>query len=395
MATLTASTILQLIIQAYRTQFPMLDFFATDFNAEPLRLGQEVKAHIRTLPGVAAYDAANGGYGNGATEGRDLLVDVPVIIDSHMHCPVKYSHLKLIADQKKSYQGTVSDQAWQLGRTMLQSILAKVNAANISAQTIEATANVDLETLETINSAMNLNGAASGSRVGIVSTAVAQSLALDTRIASKDYYGLLTGGRSYRVFTNVAGFQAIYEYPDFHVYPTGPVTATAADNLLTKAAHGFAAGTRVRFTTADTLPAGLALATTYYVINPTLNTFQVSATLAGAAVDITDAGTGVHSVASYEQCTGFFTDASAVAVRAGIPEQSHEAAAELGIPATMGMERITDPESKFSLALMKWMETGTGIIYVSPTSIWGSAVGKQGGSNGAITDRGGHRLVLA
>lgn len=395
MPTMTSATILQLIISAYRTQFPMLDFFSTDFNAAPLRLGQEVKAHIRTLPGVARYDAANGGYGKGATEGRDLLVDVPITIDSHMHCPVKYTHLKLIADQKKAYQGTVSDQAWQIGRAMLTSILAKVNAANISAQTVEATANVDLETLEGINSAMNLAGAASGSRVGIVSTAVAQSLALDTRIASKDFYGLLTGGRSYRVFTNVAGFQAIYEYPDFHVYPGTVVTATAATDVLNLVEHGFAAGTRVRFTTDDTLPAGLAAATTYYVVNPTPDTFQVSATLDGAAIDITDAGDGAHAVASYEKCTGFFTDASAVAVRAGIPEQSHEAAAELGIPATMAMDRITDPESKFSLALMKWMEGGTGDLYVSPASIWGSAVGKQGGAAGVITDRGGHRLVSA
>ncbi len=395
MPTLSAGTILQKIISAYRTQFPMVDFFSTDFTAEPMRLGQTVTAHIRTLPGVAAYDPNNGGYENGAIEGRDLLVDLPITVDAHMHAPVKYSHLHLIKDQKRSYEGTVADQAWVLGRTMLQSILAKVSGVNISQQTVEASANVDLETLESINSAMNLNGASSGARVGIVSTAVAQALALDSRIASKDYYGLLTGGRSYRVFHNVAGFQSIYEYPDFHVYPAGPVTADAATERLTKAAHGLAAGTRVRFTTADTLPGGLALNTTYYVVNPTLDTFQVSATPGGAAVNITNAGTGAHSVASYEQCTGFFTDASAVAVTAGLPEQSHEAAASLGVPPTMGMEKITDPESGFSLALMKWMKTGTADIYVSPTSIWGSSVGKQGGASGAITDRGGHRLVSA
>jgi hypothetical protein len=394
MPTLTSTTLLQLILTAYRTQFPMIDFFSTDFSAAPLRLGDNVMAHIRTLPGVAAYDPVTG-YGNGAVEGRDLLVDVPITVDSHFHSPVKYSHLKLIADQKKAYQGTIADQAFVLGRSMIQSVLTKVHAGNISQQTIEATANVDLETLEGINSAMNLNGAASGSRVGIVSTAVAQSLALDTRIASKDFYGMLTGGRSYRVFRNVAGFQAIYEFPDFHVYGTGAVVATAATDLLTKAAHGLANGTCVCFTTATTLPAGLALATTYYVINATLDTFQVSATYGGAAVNITDAGTGAHAVASYEQCTGFFTDASAVAIRAGIPEQSHEAAAELGIPVTMGMEKISDPETKFSLALMKWMQPGTGDLYVSPAALWGSSVGKQGGTAGAITDKGGHRLVSA
>ena len=119
MPTLTSTTLLQLVIAAYRTQFPMLDFFSTDFSAAPLRLGDNVMAHIRTLPGVAIYDATTG-YANGALEGRDLLVDVPITVDSHMHSPVKYSHLKLIADQKKAYEGTVADQAWVLGRAMLQ-----------------------------------------------------------------------------------------------------------------------------------------------------------------------------------------------------------------------------------------------------------------------------------
>lgn len=395
MATLSAVLILQKILQAYRTGFPMMDGFSVHYDGAPLRLNQTVIAHVRTLPSLADYDAANGGYENGAVEGRDLLVDLPIVVDQHKHVPIKYSHLQLIKDQGNSYDGALADQAFVLGRAMVNSILAKANQANISAQTIEATANVDLETLESINSAMNINGASPSGRIGIVSTAVAGALALDTRIASKDYYGQQTGGKSYRVFRNIAGFQAIYEYPDFPGSAAQVVTATPGTDILTKASHGLASGTRVRFTTTTTLPAGLALATTYYVINPTTNTFQVSATLAGAAVDITDAGTGVHSVASFELTTGFFYEASTVAVRAGLPEQSHEAAKELGIPVTMAMDRLSIPETGFTMGLMKWMKSGTADLYVSPTTIWGSSVGRQGGAAGAITDRGGHRLVSA
>lgn len=78
-------------------------------------------------------------------------------------------------------------------------------------------------------------------------------------------------------------------------------TATAAGNLLTSAGHGLAAGTPVRFSTTDTLPAGFALAITYYVIAAglTADAFKVSATLGGAEVDITTAGTGVHSWRRY------------------------------------------------------------------------------------------------
>ncbi len=61
--------------------------------------------------------------------------------------------------------------------------------------------------------------------------------------------------------------------------------------------HGYDDGDTVQFSTDDTLPAGLSANTTYYIINSTTNTFKVSASYGGVAVDITDAGTGNQSVA--------------------------------------------------------------------------------------------------
>lgn len=59
-------------------------------------------------------------------------------------------------------------------------------------------------------------------------------------------------------------------------------------------------GTRVRLTTTTTLPAGLATATDYYVIRVTDTTFKLATTfanaVAGTAINITDAGTGTHTV---------------------------------------------------------------------------------------------------
>ncbi|MEY2511997.1 MAG: hypothetical protein QOE26_2760 [Verrucomicrobiota bacterium] len=78
-------------------------------------------------------------------------------------------------------------------------------------------------------------------------------------------------------------------------------SAVAATDLLTTAGHGLVSGTPVRFTTTTTLPAGLSLVTTYYVIASglTADDFKVSATLGGSTVNITDAGTGTHSWARY------------------------------------------------------------------------------------------------
>jgi len=68
-------------------------------------------------------------------------------------------------------------------------------------------------------------------------------------------------------------------------------TASIPSNVLT--------GTRVRLTTTTTLPAGLALATDYYVIRVSDTTFKLATSyanaIAGTQINITDAGTGTHT----------------------------------------------------------------------------------------------------
>ena len=69
-------------------------------------------------------------------------------------------------------------------------------------------------------------------------------------------------------------------------------TANIPSNILT--------GTRVRLTTTTTLPAGLATATDYYVIKVSDTTFKLATSyanaVAGTEINITDAGTGTHTV---------------------------------------------------------------------------------------------------
>ena len=69
----------------------------------------------------------------------------------------------------------------------------------------------------------------------------------------------------------------------------------AASNVITSAAHGLSNGNRITLTTTGTLPGGLSTSAIYYVIEKTTNTFELSATLDGSAVDITDTGTGTHT----------------------------------------------------------------------------------------------------
>lgn len=76
-------------------------------------------------------------------------------------------------------------------------------------------------------------------------------------------------------------------------FPTDVVIAT---DTITVAAHGFSDNDIVRFTTSGTLLAGVEVETDHYVVNKTSDTFQVSATLGGSAIDITSVGAGIHAV---------------------------------------------------------------------------------------------------
>jgi hypothetical protein len=72
-------------------------------------------------------------------------------------------------------------------------------------------------------------------------------------------------------------------------------------SVITIASHGYKLGLKIRFTTTGVLPAGLSLATDYYLTDLTNNTLLVSTSyanaLAGSYVTLTDGGSGTHTIA--------------------------------------------------------------------------------------------------
>lgn len=71
----------------------------------------------------------------------------------------------------------------------------------------------------------------------------------------------------------------------------------ASPGVITWNGHGLSANDPVKFTTTGALPTGLVTATTYYVVGAsiTTNTFQLSATAGGAAINTTGTQSGVHT----------------------------------------------------------------------------------------------------
>lgn len=211
-ATLTATEILTDTIDAFWQMFPMLKTFSTRFTADRVALGQTLIGHIRTLPVASTYDAAQGGYKNGANDAAALLADVPVVVNQHPHVPLKISHLVNIQSQKDVYQNNINDAAYVLGKSIVDFCLSKVTAANFSHKTTQAVPDTDRDTLGAIRKAMNIAGAGSP-RVGIVNSDVYEQLDSDVRIASRDFYGQATGGNPLGRLKAVAGFSDIFEYP--------------------------------------------------------------------------------------------------------------------------------------------------------------------------------------
>ena len=80
-------------------------------------------------------------------------------------------------------------------------------------------------------------------------------------------------------------------------------TANAGTDVITHSAYDIASFTRVQLTTTTTLPAGLSLATDYWTVRQSSTTSKLATSydnaVAGTTIDITDAGTGTHTITTY------------------------------------------------------------------------------------------------
>lgn len=99
--------------------------------------------------------------------------------------------------------------------------------------------------------------------------------------------------------TTAASYGGAVAYEDFSpAFTPIPFTANPSTDTFSAPAHGMSNGKRVLVTTTGHLPDGLGVANYYFVIGATTNTFQLSATSGGAAIDVTSPGSGTHTVIS-------------------------------------------------------------------------------------------------
>lgn len=89
------------------------------------------------------------------------------------------------------------------------------------------------------------------------------------------------------------------------------ITMTIASPcVVTWTAHGQAAGTPISFATTGALPTGVVAGTVYYVLAPTANTFNIAATVGGAAIVTSGSQSGVQTATASNNYNIPVTDAT-------------------------------------------------------------------------------------
>ena len=396
--TLTPIVLLQQTMRALFVKVPALMFFASEFTTERLKLNQQVIGKIRLRPSTSTYDPNNGGYKNGSQKARDLLLDVPFVMDNHIHVTISLNHLNSIADSIVKIEEHMQDSASVIGSSVIRYILGKVSSASFSNGSTYSTANSNKDMLNAVRKSMNKRGVPDD-RFGLVNSDVAEALSGDARITNRyDNSSQNVDGEASVRFNNLAGFKSILEDPklDAGVGPDLTVSGIATTDIITtSAAHGLLVNDRVIFSALGGSGVGLATATYYYVQSvPSTTTLKVSATRGGAAVDVTTAYTG-STMNKADNITGFFGTREAIAIKTGLPMDSIELAQSIGIPVPAQAQVVTDPDSGLSMMAYTWFENGTMDAYVTLALLYGATAGALCDPGAYVMEPSGHILRSA
>lgn len=215
--TLSVDELLTDVLESYKTQFPVIGQFSTDFSSETARKGQSIIARILSAPTVANFEGNYSKQGNGSEEAQSvgsLTKDLAITLDQHKHVPVKMDYADLISTRRNLYGEMVGELSFALGKDLMANVWNLCSAGNFSEGVTKAGTVFALGDLLAVRQRLNEKGASINGRYGIVSSAVMTDLLKDENIASNDYYGQLSGGSGLGILNNIAGFEAIYEYPN-------------------------------------------------------------------------------------------------------------------------------------------------------------------------------------
>lgn len=217
--TLSVPELSQLVFDAFKGQTPELfepGGFALNIESKTASYGDTITAHITTVPTPRDYDSAPGGAGfaTGAQNATDLISDIPVTLGFFKHVPIRIKMISQLSS-KVDLSIAMKEQGFALRKLLIDTALGVITPANFTHQKAVATVDANLDTMEALRNKANTQKMSAFGRFVIGSTGFMGSLQNDQRIAANTGYNQRNGENAYRRFTNMAGFQNVYEYPDF------------------------------------------------------------------------------------------------------------------------------------------------------------------------------------
>ncbi len=163
---------------------------------------------------------------------------------------------------------------------------------------------------------------------------------------------------------------------------TNAVTFTAATDLVNWTAHTLNNGDLIYFS-AITSNTGVVIDTMYYVISKLANSFQVSLTAGGSAVNITGVDAGGTVVLPTFKATGVGTGTGTATLNAKVTLGPYEA--DLGYGPTP-LQRDLDLSGIVTGSQVVVYSTGTTTVLAGPTTTAGTTFSYSAGTSGVTVD---------
>jgi hypothetical protein len=200
LGTLVGNIISQRTLALVYSKRPLLKGILTDFSDTGARLNQVVYTRKIGIPSMT-------NFGAGASDSSDS--DLQATLDQFKQVQFAFTPSEYLATQRDLVKEHSEALAVGLGNGLVDAVAALITAAFTNKSTL-ASASFDYTTLIDHNSKMNAAGVPDVGRFGWVNSDIAQSMRNDEVVMANFNRN---AGNAYAHWTNLEGFEDIWEYP--------------------------------------------------------------------------------------------------------------------------------------------------------------------------------------